>query len=491
MRDEVLRVACSEALKRASAFAALLFHCMRCYRIACASLVCHSFWQLSFFQSPVLGSLAMAPLDDFRPAIFILVASSAVYVGGWRRSGLFARWAQGPWYPRIAGACMIGGTVCRGFAPFVLDAAGAAVLVAIASVAMGMGAACYVIGMGRVFAQWGPRVVLGMVSVAQLLAVVVLSAAALLPMEAQAVLLAAAALGAWTFFLCCEQQFPKSRLFDCDRADPLPTPKRLVATCFAQGVALGAMSALGGFSVQQGEALAATAAAFAFGTILVALTAGIMKLDFNHLLYQVTFPLMGMGFLVSIYAPGNTSAATFVFMVAHCYAYVVVVCINAYFGYCLKCSPTWIVSLTTCSMVVGQIIALGVGNVFAAYDCWSSAIAPFSATMAFLVPTVALLLFSRRNPVSGWGAISPVQQKDRGEDALFAKIASDCGLTARETEITAYLARGRNKRVISQELGLAEETVKTHMGNVYRKLQVHSQQELIDLVEAERGARDR
>lgn len=53
------------------------------------------------------------------------------------------------------------------------------------------------------------------------------------------------------------------------------------------------------------------------------------------------------------------------------------------------------------------------------------------------------------------------------------------------------MARGRNKRVISQELGLAEETVKTHMGNVYRKLLVHSQQELIDLVEAERDARDR
>ena len=45
--------------------------------------------------------------------------------------------------------------------------------------------------------------------------------------------------------------------------------------------------------------------------------------------------------------------------------------------------------------------------------------------------------------------------------------------------------------MISQELGLSEETVKTHMGNVYRKLGIHSQQELIDLVEAERDTRDR
>lgn len=48
--------------------------------------------------------------------------------------------------------------------------------------------------------------------------------------------------------------------------------------------------------------------------------------------------------------------------------------------------------------------------------------------------------------------------------------------------------RGRNKRYISEQLDVAEETVKTHMGNLYRKLLVHSQQEIIDLVEAERSA---
>lgn len=47
------------------------------------------------------------------------------------------------------------------------------------------------------------------------------------------------------------------------------------------------------------------------------------------------------------------------------------------------------------------------------------------------------------------------------------------------------LFRGRNKKRISEDLGLAEETIKSHMANIYRKLLVHSQQELIDLVEEE------
>lgn len=54
--------------------------------------------------------------------------------------------------------------------------------------------------------------------------------------------------------------------------------------------------------------------------------------------------------------------------------------------------------------------------------------------------------------------------------------------------MAVLLARGRNKRYISQKLGLAEETVKSHIGNIYKKFCVHSQQELIDLVESKRDA---
>lgn len=47
------------------------------------------------------------------------------------------------------------------------------------------------------------------------------------------------------------------------------------------------------------------------------------------------------------------------------------------------------------------------------------------------------------------------------------------------------LARGHNGYHIRDELGLSYNTVKTHVQRIYRKLDVHSQQELIDLVEGE------
>lgn len=56
-------------------------------------------------------------------------------------------------------------------------------------------------------------------------------------------------------------------------------------------------------------------------------------------------------------------------------------------------------------------------------------------------------------------------------------------LSHRELEILYLLAKGRNAAFIQRELVISEGTVRTHMRNIYHKMGVHSQQELMDLVE--------
>ena len=58
----------------------------------------------------------------------------------------------------------------------------------------------------------------------------------------------------------------------------------------------------------------------------------------------------------------------------------------------------------------------------------------------------------------------------------------ECGLTPRETQVLALLAEGRSATYIAQELSLSADTVKGHVRHVYQKLDVHSKQELIDLM---------
>jgi DNA-binding NarL/FixJ family response regulator len=55
------------------------------------------------------------------------------------------------------------------------------------------------------------------------------------------------------------------------------------------------------------------------------------------------------------------------------------------------------------------------------------------------------------------------------------------GLTAREMQVLRHLAVGRSQSDISGVMRISNRTVKHHLGNVYRKLGVHSQTEAIVL----------
>ena len=45
------------------------------------------------------------------------------------------------------------------------------------------------------------------------------------------------------------------------------------------------------------------------------------------------------------------------------------------------------------------------------------------------------------------------------------------------------LVRGRNAQYVADKFFISNSTAKAHIHNIYRKLDIHSQQELINLVE--------
>ena len=55
--------------------------------------------------------------------------------------------------------------------------------------------------------------------------------------------------------------------------------------------------------------------------------------------------------------------------------------------------------------------------------------------------------------------------------------AKAVGLTDRETAILSALARGLSNEAIGKELWVAEQTVKFHLTNIYRKLEVSNRTE--------------
>lgn len=59
--------------------------------------------------------------------------------------------------------------------------------------------------------------------------------------------------------------------------------------------------------------------------------------------------------------------------------------------------------------------------------------------------------------------------------------ASELGLTGREIEILRALARGLSNQAIGKELYVAEQTVKFHLTNIYRKLNAANRTEAVRL----------
>lgn len=149
-------------------------------------------------------------------------------------------------------------------------------------------------------------------------------------------------------------------------------------------------------------------------------------------------------------------------------------------------------AVSSCSSSVGFAIAQGA---LAAQDGGHvDAILITSAVLVlvlFAFVWIGLAGFSFRAFFSEIVPAAPTEEREAlpGADAgvraaaALALFAQERGLTAREREIFELLARGHSGKSIMERLTISGNTVKTHTRHIYHKCNVHSQQELIDLVE--------
>lgn len=59
------------------------------------------------------------------------------------------------------------------------------------------------------------------------------------------------------------------------------------------------------------------------------------------------------------------------------------------------------------------------------------------------------------------------------------QVTQTTSLTARETEVLTHLCKGKSYKMIADSLFISEETVRRHIKNIYRKLEVHSKSEAV------------
>lgn len=268
----------------------------------------------------------------------------------------------------------------------------------------------------------------------------------------------------------------------------LYVPWKFILTSLIHGLSFGAMwSAL--LLANRGDAfIAINTLSFAAAALGVFVTAMLFKMDFNHLIYQVAFPLMAASYVVLAALGSSVVVGSTVNSLGCHYMSLLMWTLCAYLIKNRGLSANWVFTWTTGSYILGQALgAVACAAVLVNSGMQPSGLFIPSIVMVFVILLSALYMMSNNNLNAGWGMVKPGEDDARLDAIELAcrLVRNEYGLTPREGDVLVLLARGRNKNAISKQLVLSRNTVKTHIRSIYQKTSVHSQQELMSYVEQE------
>ena len=262
--------------------------------------------------------------------------------------------------------------------------------------------------------------------------------------------------------------------------------RMLLAIALVFGFSCGFMNA--SFEVVPKELYWVSCWGVVVGTILASaltlVTAFALKMDAWQLAFQTALPLMALAYILFPYdlfhyiGPGVHALG---------YQYFFITFWSLLGSRQLERSGEAGGSVSFGLFVIqtGAVLGLALWNVACA-GIGDDGLRTVSSVAALAILLVALL-FER--PRFGWGNVRPGVSPARDVpaaptyDEVLGRICEKFGLSPRERDVCALLGRGRNRQFVADELGISLETAKTHATNVYRKLDVHSQQDLLDVIE--------
>lgn len=262
--------------------------------------------------------------------------------------------------------------------------------------------------------------------------------------------------------------------------------RMLLAIALVFGFSCGFMNA--SFEVVPKELYWVSCWGVVVGTILASaltlVTAFALKMDAWQLAFQTALPLMALAYILFPYdlfhyiGPGVHALG---------YQYFFITFWSLLGSRQLERSGEAGGSVSFGLFVIqtGAVLGLALWNVACA-GIGDDGLRIVSSVAALAILLVALL-FER--PRFGWGNVRPGVSPARDVpaaptyDEVLGRICEKFGLSPRERDVCALLGRGRNRQFVADELGISLETAKTHATNVYRKLDVHSQQDLLDVIE--------
>jgi DNA-binding NarL/FixJ family response regulator len=132
---------------------------------------------------------------------------------------------------------------------------------------------------------------------------------------------------------------------------------------------------------------------------------------------------------------------------------------------------------------LGPLFGLLVGRYIVGYVGLTPETAYPCMMIAVFAALIGMTCVFNENVMADVMAIMPIEKRERFREKCRA-VAEKYQLSNREAEIMTFFAKGRNLAYIQEELNISKSTVSSHRQHIYQKLNIHSQQELLDVIQA-------
>ncbi|MDR1184343.1 MAG: helix-turn-helix transcriptional regulator [Coriobacteriales bacterium] len=203
--------------------------------------------------------------------------------------------------------------------------------------------------------------------------------------------------------------------------------------------------------------------------------------------YRLTslFLIVGvMGLPLQFIYPQNTVFVSYALNTAsyQCFALMVWVMTA---GMCHRyfASTIRIFAFIRAGWAIGPLAGILFGRfLIASFGLTLGAVFPAMLICIFAILAAILLVFTESGLVNAMNII-PLERHRRFREKC-ERVIESFSLSKREGEIMTMFAKGRNLAYIQAQLHLSKSTISTHRQHIYQKLNIHSAQELLDLIQS-------
>lgn len=225
--------------------------------------------------------------------------------------------------------------------------------------------------------------------------------------------------------------------------------------------------------------------------------------DFG-LIYRGALPITVAAFLLlPTFNLFSESVSSFCISAGYTMQSILIMIIIASICYRYGASPIWLFGIERGVRQIFMLLGRDTSQALGSIGVAPANIEVVTSTLAVISIVAATMIFmSEKELSSNWGAVpvTPETQQASGRTTIetpaekkhelatrVATVAREYKLSTREEEVLLLLGQRKTVGIIERELFIANGTAKAHVRHIYQKLDIHTRQELFDMlgVEAE------